>query len=98
MDYYCTAVLIDDGKQVVAPQYGVESHATLQLRALSPGGGGWGDPHHRDPMRVLRDARDGILSKEAAESVYAVAIGADGRSIDAEATRRLRESHNSTDS
>ena len=64
---------------------------------IHTGGGGWGDPDHRDPMRVLRDARDGILSKEAAESVYAVAISADGRSIDAEATGRLRESNNSTD-
>ena len=86
-----------DGKQVVAPQYGVETHAPLQLRALSPGGGGWGDPLHRDPKRVLRDARDGILSEEAAESVYAVAISADGRSVDAEATEHLRASHNSTD-
>lgn len=83
----------DDGKQVVAPQYGVETHGPLQLRALSPGGGGWGDPHHREPMRVLRDARDGILSREAAESIYGVAIKADGREIDTEATKRLRTSH-----
>jgi N-methylhydantoinase B len=88
----------NDGKQVVAPQYGVESHEPLQLRALSPGGGGWGDPLHRDPSRVLRDTRDGILSREAAESVYGVAIRPEGRDIDAEATERLRTSQGSTNS
>jgi len=59
-------------------------------RSLSPGGGGFGDPRTRDPERVLRDVRDGIVSVASAERDYGVAIAADGRSIDAERTARLR--------
>ena len=38
---------------------------------------------------MLRDVRDGVVSAAAAERDYAVAIAADGRSID-EARARLR--------
>ena len=81
-----------DGTVLEAPQYGVETHDPLRLHALSPGGGGWGDPLRRDPERVLRDARDGILSREAAENLYGVALGSEGRTVDLEATERLRAS------
>jgi len=69
----------------------VERHGPGTYRALSPGGGGYGDPKTRDPERVLRDVRDGIVSAEYAEKNYAVAIAADGKSIDKKRTNQLRE-------
>jgi N-methylhydantoinase B len=59
-------------------------------RSLSPGGGGYGDPKTRDPARVLRDVRDGVVSREAAERDYGVAITADGRALDSARTATLR--------
>ena len=44
----------------------------------------------RDPARVLRDVRDGVVSAAAAERDYGVAIAADGRSIDETRTAALR--------
>jgi N-methylhydantoinase B len=58
--------------------------------AETPGGGGWGDPFTRDPKLVLRDVRDEVVSVAAAARDYGVVIGADGRSIDQEATATLR--------
>ena len=71
-------------------KYGVHRFGPATYRSLSPGGGGFGDPRTRDPDRVLRDVRDGIVSVASAERDYGVAIAADGRSIDAERTARLR--------
>jgi N-methylhydantoinase B len=79
-----------DGKRIQAPKYGVERHGPGTYRALSPGGGGYGDPRTRDPARVLRDVRDGVVSRASAERDYAVAIAADWRSIDEARTATLR--------
>ena len=70
---------------------GGEPNGKGSYRALSPGGGGYGDPKTRDPERVLRDVRDGIVSATSAEKDYAVAIAADGKSIDKKRTNQLRE-------
>ena len=86
----------EDGTELEAPQYGVETYDPLRLRAWSPAGGGWGDPLNRDPGRVLRDTRDGVLSREAAEALYGVVLDARGRTVDAEATERLRASRGRT--
>jgi len=79
-----------DGTAVDAPKYGVQRHGPGTYRALSPGGGGYGDPRTRDPALVLRDVRDGIVSAAAAERDYGVAIAGDGRSIDAARMATLR--------
>ena len=57
--------------------------------SISCGGGGYGAPEARDPALVLRDAREGWVSRERAESVYRVAV-TDGLEIDAAATAKLR--------
>jgi len=77
-------------QEIQAPKYGVERHGPGTYRALSPGGGGYGNARTRDPLRVLRDVRDGVVSAAAAERDYAVAIAKDGRSIDAARTAALR--------
>jgi N-methylhydantoinase B len=38
------------------------------------GGGGYGSPLDRDPNRVLKDVRDGLVSLERARNVYGVSI------------------------
>ena len=42
------------------------------------------------PVPQLRDVRDGVVSRDAAERIYGVALSDDGRTVDAEATARLR--------
>jgi N-methylhydantoinase B len=59
------------------------------IRLETPGGGGFGDPAERDPEQVAADVADGIVSREAAERVYRVALAADG-AVDRAATARLR--------
>ncbi len=39
-----------------------------------PGGGGYGDPHEREPELVLADVVDGYVSLEAARERYGVAV------------------------
>ena len=58
--------------------------------AVNGGGGGYGDARRRDPELVLAEVCDGLLSTEAARRDYGVALTADGRSVDALATARLR--------
>ena len=61
----------------------------LRVRLESPGGGGFGDPRARDPLRVIRDIRLGYVSRGSAERDYAVVVDDDGR-LDEAATSRLR--------
>jgi N-methylhydantoinase B len=79
-----------DGGVVHAPKYGVARYGSGTYRALSPGGGGYGEPRTRDPLRVLRDVRDGIVSVDAARRDYGVALTTDGRDIDQARTTALR--------
>ena len=55
------------------------------------GGGGFGDPLERDPALVLRDFGRGWLTPKIGEEVYGVVLAKDGGSVDAAATKSLRE-------
>jgi len=79
-----------DGVEQIPPPYGQWQMGPSVLRMTSPGGGGYGDPLWRDPHKVLRDARDGVVSLDAAREVYGVAIAKDGRSFDPVETARMR--------
>ncbi len=61
-----------------------------RLMLYLPGGGGMGDPGERDPARVARDVRDGLVSAEAVRRDYNVVLSPDGM-VDQEATLGLRE-------
>lgn len=80
------------GEEVPAPKYGIRHYADASITAASPGGGGWGRPIDREPEKVLRDVRDGVVSSRAAREVYGVALSDDLRAIDSAATRQLRAS------
>jgi len=54
------------------------------------GGGGYGDPFERDPVRVSADVRNGFVSAAAASREYGVVVDASTFAIDEEATHRLR--------
>ena len=60
------------------------------IRLELPGGGGFGDPADRDPEQVALDVADGLISREAAEHDYRVAVAPDGMP-DHAATARLRK-------
>lgn len=55
---------------------GVGLRRGQRLRIESPGGGGWGDPRARDPLRVARDVRLGYVTPEAARRDYGVELPA----------------------
>jgi N-methylhydantoinase A len=78
----------------IPPKYGVRRLPAARIISDTPGGGGWGDPFTRPPEVVLRDVRDGVLARGAAERDYGVAIGADGKSVDEATTRELRSHSN----
>lgn len=68
---------------------GVRLARGQRMRLQSPGGGGWGDARTRDPHRVARDVRNGLVSPDSARETYAVALDAAG-AVDAAATAQLR--------
>jgi N-methylhydantoinase B len=54
-----------------------------------PGGAGMGDPAERDPARIARDVRDGLVSPDNACALYKVALTEAGAVDDAK-TAELR--------
>ncbi|MFB6084950.1 MAG: hydantoinase B/oxoprolinase family protein [Halorientalis sp.] len=54
------------------------------------GGGGLGDPLERDPERVAKEVRRGLVTEEAAREEYGVVLDAD-RAVDESATESERE-------
>lgn len=77
------------GEAYGPPQYGVSELLPCRLNMTSAGGGGWGNPLERDPVKVLADVRDGLVSPKEAAATYGVVIAPDLR-IDEHATRTLR--------
>lgn len=62
------------------------------VQVQSPGGGGSGDAYVRPLSEVMRDHRNGLVTRDHARDDYGVAIAADG-SADEEETARLRAAH-----
>jgi hypothetical protein len=65
----------------------LKAGSTIEIAV--PNSGGYGDPLERDPAHVERDVANRYVSREAAASLYGVAVGEDG-AVDAEETDRLR--------
>jgi N-methylhydantoinase B/oxoprolinase/acetone carboxylase alpha subunit len=61
------------------------------IEVVVPNSGGYGDPFQRDPELVLSDVLDGFTTVELAERDYGVVLDLERRTVDHEATRRLRE-------
>ena len=60
-----------------------------RVRLETPGGGGFGDPLTRDPVRVARDVNLGYVTPAAARKDYGVVVGENG-AVDTVATAALR--------
>jgi len=84
------------GEPFVPPKYGVRRLPPATIVADTPGGGGWGDPLARAPGLVLRDVRDGVLTRAAAARDYGVVLAADDLSVDEARTRALRNARRPT--
>src|SRR5258708_34432835 len=61
------------------------------FRHVLAGAGGWGDPLERDPLAVLRDIRNELLSPAKAKADYGVVVDVVGWTVDAAATAALRQ-------
>jgi N-methylhydantoinase B len=62
------------------------------LIGTSGSGSGYGDPLRREPQSVLHDVRIGLVSAEAARSIYGVVLrGPDADSVDEAATAAARD-------
>lgn len=60
-------------------------------KAVSMGGGGYGDPLDRDPEMVASDVERQLVSREWAEKTWGVVIGDGGFEVDSEATAKRRD-------
>jgi N-methylhydantoinase B len=56
------------------------------------GGGGWGDPLERDPLRTRNDVARKLMSATKAREEYGVVLTGDGLDVDRKATEELRDS------
>jgi len=75
-------------KSMAASHHLVPPQAEVIVR--TGGGGGWGDPLARNPEAVRCDVVEEFVSVTSARDDYGVVLG-DDLSVDAEATKRLRE-------
>ena len=78
-----------DGRRVamMKGQWPVKAGDTARI--LSGGGGGYGNPHERDPASVVQDVRQGYITAQAAALDYGVVITPDGH-VDTGRTAVLR--------
>jgi N-methylhydantoinase B len=68
----------------------IEMRPGDRICVSTPGGGGYGDPFKRDPLRVARDVARGYYTAQQAESLFRVKMGADC-AVDAASTEDLRK-------
>ncbi len=61
-----------------------------RVRICTGGGGGWGEPHTRDPESVACDVRDGLVTAGDAMAIYGVVIHSETQNVDRAATEKLR--------
>ena len=62
-----------------------------RVSVQTPGGGGFGHPHEREPDAVVRDVRDGKVSSRTASETYGVICSAATWTVDLEATQAQRK-------
>jgi N-methylhydantoinase B len=60
------------------------------FRHEQPGPGGWGDPLERDPVRVLKDVRNELVSVGSARDDYGVVIDTAAWTVDQAGTLERR--------
>ena len=69
---------------------GVKIKKGSTIRHRTAGGGGYGDPHEREPNKVSEDYINGLISFEDARDIYAVALDQKTGAVDPDGTSNLR--------
>jgi N-methylhydantoinase B len=64
----------DGSERIVFKETAVAIEPGDTVTFLTAGGGGYGDPHERDPAAVLADLAEGLISRATAENVYGVTV------------------------
>jgi acetophenone carboxylase len=85
-------------KQSLAGEYHIEASGQLtehfeegdMMMFSLGGGGGYGDVLERDPVLVLRDLKDNLITEEVANRVYGVIVDDETGRVDIRATERKR--------
>ena len=75
---------------MVSKMVGIHLEHGQRLRLETPGGGGYGNPFERDPMRISRDVSLGYVTVEAAAKYYKCSVSTDGK-LDLAATDKMRK-------
>jgi N-methylhydantoinase B len=70
----------------------VRVHAGDRVIFRTAGGGGWGDPLERDPLRTRNDVARRLMSEAKAREQYGVVLSGASLEIDRRATDELRDS------
>jgi N-methylhydantoinase B len=85
-------VVLNPGTPREVVQGGSYNHLEVDdvLANNTGGGGGYGHPFERDPLRVAQDVRNGFVSVAAALREYGVAVDPLTWTVDEAATRRAR--------
>jgi N-methylhydantoinase B len=79
------------------PKTRVQLPAGTEVTLELPGAGGYGPPLHRDPQRVLEDAREGYVSIKQAREEYGVSIDSERMIVLGDETAALREAMRSAE-
>jgi N-methylhydantoinase B len=88
----CFMINPDTPEARQVPPFGdnLELHCGDVLRVMTSGGGGWGNPAERDPLQVLQDVKDGLVSLQSACADYGVVIEPETWKIDWRQTQEHR--------
>ncbi|HEX6001019.1 MAG TPA: hydantoinase B/oxoprolinase family protein [Hyphomicrobiaceae bacterium] len=89
-------VRIHRNGMVMVPEHlskdqGIPMEAGDRVEVMTPGGGGYGDPHARPVAAVLRDVQRGYYRAAEVRDLFGVVLTADGE-VDMAKTERLRGS------
>lgn len=83
----------DGSSQVLSSKVSnVDLHAEDIISVRTPGAGGYGSPHQREPERIKRDLIEGKISARVAAEEYGMVL-TDTGTVDNEGTARARSQH-----
>lgn len=85
----CTLLSSDGQSQQLPSKTSRRVNFGDRIMSITPGGGGYGNPHFRAPEAVRVDVKEEFISRETALEVYGVVV-TEGLSLDLLATQALR--------
>jgi N-methylhydantoinase B len=70
----CTLVAADGKEEILPSKITRKISKGDTITTITPGGGGWESPKHRDPEKVRWDVLEGLVSVDRAKNVYGIVI------------------------